>query len=134
MQHHKTVVQVILILFIVNFVLAAPAVRETHEARDNVIVRVMAEDVGAVAEKRGNIFGTHPVPLESEWESDDESDDEGYETASDEPSDHSPEEPPPSQKTIMTPAEIKKTKIFAGHVALRCRRLRCCGLVDVAQK
>jgi hypothetical protein len=39
MHRHKTVAQVILILFIVNFVLAAPAVREIHEARGDVIVR-----------------------------------------------------------------------------------------------
>ena len=82
MHQHKTVAQVILILFIVNFVLAAPAVREIDEARDDVMARVLAADVGAVAEKRFRIFGTPMIPWEdSDWDSGDE----GYETAEDEP-------------------------------------------------
>lgn len=60
----KTVAQVIfilLILSIVIFVLAAPAVREIHEARDDVMIRVLAEYVGAVAEKRYKFFGTSMI-------------------------------------------------------------------------
>ena len=154
MRQHKAVAQVILILSVVYFVLAAPVVREIHRARDDVIVRVLAEDVGAVAVKRGGAFGKDPAPLEdseSEWGSDSDSDsdlgDEGYETASDEPftPDRSPirtepstpdgssirtesstsdgsstrtESPPPSERPkIMTPEEIKATKI-AGTVGV----------------
>ena len=62
MHQHKTVAQVILNLSIVDFVLAAIAVREIHEARDDVMLRVLEEDVGAVPEKRGNIFGTSMTP------------------------------------------------------------------------
>jgi hypothetical protein len=89
MHQRETVAQVILILFIVDLALTAPAVQDIHETRDDVIVRVLAEDVGAVARKRGNgaIHG-HTIPWEPE-DSDSESDDKGYETASDEPSDDS---------------------------------------------
>jgi hypothetical protein len=38
-------------------VLAAPAVREIHEPRDDVIVRVLARDVEGVSEKPGNTLG-----------------------------------------------------------------------------
>ena len=120
MHQLKTIAQVILILSIVNFVLAAPAVRDIHEARDDVMVRVLAEDMGAVAEKRfiNKFFGTPMIPWEdSGWDSGDE----GYETASDEPFDHPStpaEQPPltPSQKRpkIMTPARIKAAKIITG--------------------
>jgi hypothetical protein len=132
MHQHKTLAQVILILSIVNFVLAAPVVREIHKARDDMIVRVLAEDVGAVAEKRGNVFGTHMIPWEdSDWDSGDE----GYGTAEDEPSGHSStptEQPPPapSQKRpkIITPARIKATKIITGVGLLTAAVL---GIVDI---
>jgi hypothetical protein len=52
MHQHKTVAQVILMLSIVIFVLAAPVIREIHEARGDVLVPVLAGDVGTVAEKR----------------------------------------------------------------------------------
>ena len=62
MHQHKSFAQIILILFnisIFNFVLAAPAlaVREIHEPHDNVIIRVLLEDVEGVSEKRGNTLG-----------------------------------------------------------------------------
>jgi hypothetical protein len=103
MRRHKIVSLVILILSIVNFVLAAPAVREIHEARDDVIVRVLAEYVRDVAEKRGN-FGGRPLPVEyeSEWDSDSDSDSEdGYETSSDEEFGHSSDPSPASTSTEM---------------------------------
>ncbi|KAI0271007.1 hypothetical protein BGY98DRAFT_218368 [Russula aff. rugulosa BPL654] len=56
MRRHKTVALVILILSIVKFVLAAPALRRIHEAREDAIVRVL-EDVGAVANKRDDGIG-----------------------------------------------------------------------------
>jgi hypothetical protein len=139
MHQHKIVAQVILILSVVNFVLAAPTVREIHETRDDVVVRVLAEDVGAVMEKRFKIFpsffGTPIIPWEdSDWDSGDE----GYETAPDEPSDHSstlteqqqPAPPAPSQKRpkIMTPDKIKATKIVAGVGLLTVALL---GIVDI---
>jgi hypothetical protein len=134
MHQHKTLAQVILILSIVNFVLAAPVVREIHEARDNVIVRVLAEDMGAVAEKRGNTFGVYTIPREEDWDSGDE----GYETAEDEPSGHSstpteqppPPPPAPSQKRpkIFTPAKIKATKTIAGVALFTASIL---GIVDI---
>ena len=86
MHQCKTVAKVILILSFVNIVLAAPAVREIHEAPDDVIVRVLAEDMGAVVEKRYNLFGTPMAPWEdSDWGS---GSSDGYETAPDEPSRH----------------------------------------------
>ena len=118
MRQHKTVAQVILILSIVNFVLAAPAVREIHGARNDVMVRVLAEDVGAV--KRFKIFGMPMIPWkDSDWDSGDEgyataSDDEGYETALDEPSDHSATPTQQKRPKMMTPAKIKAAKIVLG--------------------
>jgi len=88
MHQHKIVAQVILILSIVNFVRAAPAVREIHGARDDMSPWALTEDVGAVAEKRGNAFGTQSTPLEASGPVGGSADD-GYETASDEPFDHS---------------------------------------------
>jgi hypothetical protein len=119
MHRHKIIAQVTLILSIVSFVRAAPAVREIHEARDDVIVRVLAEDTGTVAEKRGNTFGVYTIPWEEDWDSGDE----GYETAEDEPPapverppPPPPPPPPPSSKMskILTPASLKKAKIVGG--------------------
>jgi hypothetical protein len=131
MRQPKTVAQVILILSIVNFVLAAPAVRKIHGARNDVMARVLAEDVGPV--KQFKIFGIPIIPWkdsDSDSDSGDEgyetaSDDEGYETAPDEPSDHSStlsDGPSDYSSTstqqkrpkIMTPARIKATKIALG--------------------
>jgi hypothetical protein len=129
MHQPKTVAQVILILSIVNFVLAAPAVRKIHGARNDVMARVLAEDVGPV--KRFKIFGIPIIPWkDSGSDSGDEgyetaSDDEGYETALDEPSDHSStlsDGPSDYSSTstqqkrpkIMTPDRIKATKIGLG--------------------
>jgi hypothetical protein len=143
MHRHKMVAQVILILSVVNFVLAAPAVREIHEARDDVAVRVLAEDVGAVVEKRFKIFPSFFGTPMTRWEDSDwDSSDDGYETAPDEPSDHSststeqqPAPPTPSQKRpkirrpkIMTPDKIKATKIVAGVGLLTVALL---GIVDI---
>jgi len=117
MRQHKTVALVIRIRSIVNFVLSAPAVREIHEARDDVIIRVLAEDVGTVAEKRRFWWKTSPEdPTQSDSDSED-----GYETAPDESPGRSTssvtfnpsqitKEPPPK---IMTPKVIKATKIIA---------------------
>jgi hypothetical protein len=94
-------------------VLAAPAVREKHEAPNGVMVRVLAKDVGAqaVTEKRFKIFNTPIIPWEdSDWDSGDE----GCETASDEPSDHSSTSTAQKTPKIMTPAKIKATKIVTG--------------------
>ena len=142
MRLHKTVAQVILTFFFVNFVLAAPAVREKHEARNGAMVQVLAEDVGAVAEKRFLFFKRPIIPwgknsdLDSgdegyETASDDEgyetaSDDEGYATASDEPSGHS--STPTARPKIMTPEKIKAIKIVTGVGLLTAAVL---GLVDI---
>jgi hypothetical protein len=83
-------------------VLAAPAVREIYEPRDDVIVRVLARDVKGVSEKPDNTLGGK---LDCE-----NSDDEGYHTALDEddestrfsttpPPSESPPKPAPSKKT-----------------------------------
>ena len=135
MHQHKAVVQVIYILCFVNFVLAAPAVREI---RDDVMVRVPAEDMGTVVEKRFKFFNTPMIPWEdSSWDSGDE----GYETASDEPPDHSPTStstPTPSDQPstprkqkrpkIMTPEKIKTVKIVASVGLLTAAIL---SLVDI---
>jgi hypothetical protein len=115
MHQLKTAAQVILILSIVNFVLAAPAVRGIHEARDDVMVRVLAE-------KRviNGISGTPMVPWEdSDWDSrnngyETASDDEGYETASDEPPPHPSTPTEQKMPKIMTPGKIKAAKIAMG--------------------
>jgi hypothetical protein len=82
-------------------VLAVPVVREIHEAHDNVIVRVLAEDVEGVSEKRGNTLGGK-LAYENP-------DDEGYHTASDEVDESArfptppPAKPAPSKKTSTRP-------------------------------
>jgi hypothetical protein len=117
MHQHKTAAQVILILCFVNFVFAAPAVREIHEARDDVMVRVLAEDVGPVVEKRFRFFGITMAPWDDEdWDSGDE----GYESALDEPTDEPTDHPstsmpsPTEPRKIMTPAVVKAAKIATG--------------------
>jgi hypothetical protein len=80
MHRHKIVAQILLILSVLNSVLAAPAVsvREMHEARRALAVRVPAEGAVAVLQKRpyplppppspeseSNAFGQspeHPLP------------------------------------------------------------------------
>ena len=57
MRRHKAVALVILILSIVKFVLAAPALRRIHEAREDAIVRVL-EDVGTVTNNRDDGVGS----------------------------------------------------------------------------
>ena len=131
MRLHKTVAQVILILFFVNSVLAAPAVREKHEAHNGAMVQVLAEDVGAVVEKRFLFFKMPIMPWGKNSDSDDEgheteSDDEGYETASDEPSGHS--STPTARPKIMTPEKIKTIKIVTGVGLLTAAIL---GIVDI---
>lgn len=147
MHQHKTVAQVMLILAIVNVVLAAPAVREIHEARNDVMIQALAEDVGTVAEKWGNSFGRMTPRLDPE-----DPVDEGYVTASDEPLDHSstpteqlqpaPPPPPPSAPSapplprpatskrpkIMTPEKIKSTVIITGAAVFTMAIL---GIVDI---
>jgi hypothetical protein len=86
MRRHKTAALVILILSIANSVLAAPALLEIHEARDDVIVRA-PEDVGAVAMNPDHSFGMPYLIEEPEGRPVVDSDDEGYESASDEPTD-----------------------------------------------
>ena len=122
MRLHKTVAQVILILFFVNSVLAAPAVREKHEAHNGAMVQVLAEDVGAVVEKRFLFFKMPIMP----WGKNSDSDDEGYETASDEPSGHS--STPTARPKIMTPEKIKTIKIVTGVGLLTAAIL---GIVDI---
>lgn len=57
MRRHKAVALVILILSIVKFVLAAPALLRIHEAREDAIVRVL-EDVGTVTKNRDDGVGS----------------------------------------------------------------------------
>jgi hypothetical protein len=132
MHQHKAVAQLILILSILNFVLAAPAVREIHEARDDVIVPVFAQDVEGVSDKLGNTLGGKLA-----YESRDGELLPGFVSP---PSTLPSESPPPTptpkpgpprtstRPKIMTPEKIRATKIVTGVGLLTASLL---GLLDI---
>jgi len=129
MHQPKTVAQLILILSIVNFVLAAPAAREIHEARDGVIVPVFAQDVEGVSDKLGNTLGGKLA-----YESRDGELLPGFESPPSTPPSESPPptptpKPAPSARPkIMTPEKIRATKIITGVGLLTASLL---GLLDI---
>ena len=64
MHPHKTVSQMLLILFILNPVLAAPVVREMHDARGDVAVPMVVRSVAVMSkERRQSTDG--PTPSQS---------------------------------------------------------------------